>query len=306
MKLTGVDANLVLALDALLGERSVTRAASRIGVSQPAMSHSLARLREHFNDPLLEKRGRELVLTSAARKLARPVALATAALAEVFERAANADQRAARTFVVAAADLFATRFIPPILRELEREVVGLDFEVRALAARSSEQILSAGVDLAFGVFEDVPAPLNQELLFRDPFVCVIRADHPRVGRTLTLARYLELPHLEVVPAPNARPGERIDRWLAARGERRRVLTRVPSFALAAQILADHDHVLTMTKFFARELTREAGLRIVRSPIPLAALGFSQIWQRRHDADKAHHWLRTTASRVCREQFGKAR
>jgi DNA-binding transcriptional LysR family regulator len=300
MKLSSIDANLIAALEALLTERNVTRAAARLGVSQPAMSHSLARLREHFADPLLVAKGRELVLSRTARGLVQPVAAAALALGNVFGRERSADPRTARTFVVAAADLFATRFVPPFLSALERDVADLDFEVRPLASRSTEQILGDGVDLAFGVFEDVPPTLNLEPLFPDPYVCVVRADHPRVGRTLSLATYLELPHIEVVPAPDARPGERIDRWLAARGKRRRVSVRVPFFALAARVLVERDHVLTMTAFFAREVAEGAGLRIVRCPVRLGAITFSQIWHRRHDEDRAHKWLRTVASRVCRE------
>jgi DNA-binding transcriptional LysR family regulator len=299
--LAGIDANLILALDALLDERNVTRAAARLGVGQPAMSHSLARLREHFSDPLLIPRGRELVLTRMARTLVLPVATATAALATVFDRKRSADPRTTRTFVMAAADLFATRFVPPVLRDLERDVSEFDFEVRPLASRSTEQILSDGVDLAVGVFEDVPAIINQEALFQDHYVCVVRTSHPRVGRTLSLATYLDLPHVEVAPAPNARPGERIDRWLAARGhQRRRVPMRVPFFALAARVVAEHDHVLTMTESFAHELADRGALRIVRCPVQLAPLTFSQIWHRRHDDDQAHAWLRAAVSRVCRD------
>jgi DNA-binding transcriptional LysR family regulator len=299
--LSGIDANLLLALDALLEERNVTRAAARIGIGQPAMSHALARLRAHFGDPLLVAKGRELHLSKYARSLVQPVATATAALVKVFDQGrGQVDQRIARPFVIAAADLFATRFIPPILNQLEREVAELDFEVRPLASRSTEEILSDGVDLALGVFEDVPTSLNQEVLFHDAFVCVVRAGHPRVTRGLSLPVYLSLPHIEVAPAPHARPGERIDRWLTAHGHsRRRVSTRVPFFTLAARIVAEHDHVLTITEAFARELVGQAGLRVVRCPVPLAPLSFSQIWRRRFDNDAAHAWLRAAVSSVCR-------
>jgi DNA-binding transcriptional LysR family regulator len=303
--LASIDANLILALDALLAERNVTRAAARLGVGQPAMSHSLGRLREHFGDPLLVPKGRELVLTPRARTLVAPVAAATAALATVFERNQSADPRTTRTFVMAAADLFATRFVPSILRDLERDVSELDFEVRPLASRSTEQIVD-GVDLAVGVFEDIPVILNQEPLFQDHYVCVVRRDHPDVGRTLSLATYLGLPHVEVAPAPNARPGERIDRWLAAHGhQRRRVPMRVPFFALAARVVAQRDHVLTMTESFARELAEREALRIVRCPVQLAPLTFSQIWHRRHDDDPAHIWFRGAVSRVCRDSSARS-
>jgi DNA-binding transcriptional LysR family regulator len=298
MKLSGIDANLLVALDALLRERSVTRAAARLGVSQPALSHSLSRLRAHFGDRLLIRRGQQLVLTPRALALAESAAAAAGAFARVFQPRPPFDPGAATGFVLACADLFSLRFVPPILRALRREAPAALLEVRPLAARASEEILSDGVELAFGVFEDLPPTVNQQHLFHDPFVCVVRADHPGIARTLSLASYLRLPHLEVPPAPLARPGDRITRLLAARGLCRRVSARVPTFALAARLLAEGDEVLTMTRRFAEELARLAPLRIVRCPLKLPPLAFSQIWRRTHDDDPAHRWLRDLCARAC--------
>jgi DNA-binding transcriptional LysR family regulator len=158
--------------------------------------------------------------------------------------------------------------------------------------------LSDGVDLAFGVFDDVPPSLNQQTLFEDPFVCVVRADHPQVGASLSLRAFTRLPHLEVAPAPKARPGLRIERMLAAKGLARRVETRVPYFLLAARILESSDQVLTMTHVFADELRNAARLRIVKCPLAIPPLSFSQIWLRQHDDDPTHRWLRETCARIC--------
>jgi DNA-binding transcriptional LysR family regulator len=298
MKISGMDANLLIALNALLAERNVTRAAARIGVGQPALSHSLARLREHFKDPLLVQRGRELHLSEKALRLVEPVAAAAAAFSNVFEERPGLDLRAARRFVLGAADLFSLRFVPEIERTLRRDAPGVTLEVRPLADRSTELILSEGVDLAFGVFDDVPATLNQQSLFQDPFVCVVRADHPQVGSSLSLRAFTQLPHLEVAPAPKSRPGLRIDRMLAAKGLARRIETRVPYFLLAARLLESSDQVLTMTHVFADELTKTARLRIVKCPLALPPLSFSQIWRRQQDDDPTHRWLREACARIC--------
>ena len=298
MRISGIDANLLVALNALLKERNVTRAAARLGVGQPALSHSLARLREHFDDPLLVRKGRVLLLSEKATRLVAPVAAAAAALAGVFEERPGLDLVATRKLVIASADLFSMRFVPEIERTLRHEAPGIELEVRALAARSTELILSDGVELAFGVFEDPPESINQQHLFRDPFVCVVRADHPVVGATLPLKAYTQLPHIEVAPVPDSRPGTRIDRLLAAKGARRRVTTRVPYFSLAARILETSDHVLTMTQAFAEHLTSGARLRIVKCPLPIPPLSFSQIWLHRHDDDATHRWLRERCARLC--------
>jgi DNA-binding transcriptional LysR family regulator len=303
MKLTDIDTNLLLALDALLTERSVTRAAARLGVGQPAMSHSLARLREHFGDPLLVRRGRDLALSDRARGLLDAVTQATAALSRVFEERPGFDPAAPRTFAVSCTDLFSLRFVPELLRVLGRDAPGVDVEVRPLVARSTERILGDGVDLAFGVFEDVPPAINQEYLFSDPLVCVVRDDHPAVGATLSLETYLSLPHLEVAPAPQSRPGARIDRVLAAQGHRRKVKSRVPYFMLAARILARTDQVLTMTRSYAWVLGTLAPLRIVAPPIDVPPLAFSQIWLHRHDDDPGHRWLRALTAGLCRDAAG---
>src|SRR5579883_1186226 len=165
MKISGIDANLLVALDALLKERNVTRAAARLGVGQPALSHSLARLRHHFKDPLLVAKGRELHLSPKAARLVEPVAEAAAALGAVFTERPALDLEAPRKLVVACADLFALRFVPAIAASLRRAAPAVELEVRQLGARSTEAIVADGVDVAFGVFEDVPPTLNQQHLF---------------------------------------------------------------------------------------------------------------------------------------------
>jgi DNA-binding transcriptional LysR family regulator len=297
MKLSGIDTNLLLALNALLVERSVTRAAARVGVGQPAMSHSLARLRKHFNDPLLVPKGRVLVLTERALSMTDAVASAVSALAEIFEERPAFDPQAPRTFVLASTDLFALRFLPELLELVAATAPGVKLELRPLLARSSDQILTNGVEIAFGVFEDVPQTLNQSLLFRDPFVCIVRADHPCLQGELSLATYLELSHLEVRPAPGAHPGVRIDRALSALGKRRRIGLRVPYFLVAAELLERTDYVMTVTLSSAKALLDRADLAMVVAPIELPSLAFSLIWRRVHDTDSGHRWLREVAARI---------
>lgn len=298
MNLSSIETNLLIVLDALLKEKNVTRAAKRVGRGQPAMSHALTRLREYFADPLLVAKGREFVLSPKAQELREPVARAIAALAEVFDGRTAEDPRIHRTFAVASTDLFAWRFVPDLLLALQRDVPDLILEARPLVARSTDAILSDGVDLAFGVFEDVPPYINQQELFADPYVCVVRTGHPAARKRLSLAQYLDLPHLEVIPAPGARTGNRVDRILAAAGKRRRVTMKVFHFAIAQRVLETNDHVLTMTKGNAEAFVQDRDLRIVNAPFDFPAVRFSQIWRRQNDDDAAHRWLRETAARIC--------
>jgi DNA-binding transcriptional LysR family regulator len=307
MKLSAIDANLLLALHALLQEGSVTRAARRLGIGQPAMSRSLARLRDHFRDPLLVPKGRQLVLTPVAQALVPLVQKATTAIADVFEEERGGGLEGRKVYVVACADLFGAALVPRLVRELARTAhsAPASVEVRAIPARSSEHILDDGADIVLGSFEDLPATVNQRHLFSDPFVCVVRADHPRVDATLSLKTYLELPHLEVQPAPLARPGLRVERALGPRAGERRVAVRVPYFSLAARILVESDLVLTMTRSFARVLQEFAAVRVVAAPIKMPPQRFSLIWHRRHDSEAAHVRFRDTVARICAERFGES-
>jgi DNA-binding transcriptional LysR family regulator len=269
VKLSGIDANLLAALDALLREKSVTRAARRLGVGQPAVSHSLARLRAHFNDDLLVLKGRNYVLTHKAEKLASVVSNATRALADVFEEQPSFDAATSSyRFVVACSDLFGVLIVPELLRTLRREAEHVEVELRAIVAAPKELILDGGVDLALGIFEDVPSRINQQSLYDDPAVCMVRADHTQVGKRLTIETYSKLPHLEIGPTSDAISGLHIDRALASIGKRRHVNLRVPYYLLAPHILEHTDHVATLSASGADILAKMARLRVVEPPIEL--------------------------------------
>jgi DNA-binding transcriptional LysR family regulator len=299
MKLSGIDANLLAALDALLREKSVTRAARRLGVGQPALSHSLSRLRDHFKDELLVLKGRNYVLTDKAEKLSSVVANATRALAEVFEEKPSFDAATSSyRFVVACSDLFGILVIPELLRTLQREAAHVEVELRAIVATSKESMLEGGVDLALGIFEDVPAGINQQSLYEDPVVCVVRAGHEQVGRRMTLETYGKLPHMEIAPVADSLPGLHIDRALSAIGQRRHVTLRVPYYLLAPHILEQTDHVATLSASGAEILAKMARLRVVEPPIALPSYKYSQIWQDSLNDDGAHTWLRRQVAAIC--------
>jgi DNA-binding transcriptional LysR family regulator len=298
MKLSGIDANLLVSLDALLQEKSVTRAAKRLGVSQPAVSHSLARLREHFRDPLLVLKGRTYVLTPRAQQLSIVVANATRALTDVFEEppafvAATSSQR----FVVACSDLVGTILVPELLHVIGREAANIELELRPLPERA-DSMLDDDVDLGVGIFDDVPPTMSQQPLYDDPAVCVVRASHERVGKRLTLETYTKLPHLDVALTRDSTRDQRVDRALAAIGRQRRVTVRVPYFLLAPRVLERTDYVATVSARAGQILARMARLRVVDPPIEIPSYRFSQIWKADRNDDRAHTWLRQRVARIC--------
>ena len=166
---------------------------------------------------------------------------------------------------------------------------------------SKESILEGGVDLALGIFEDVPASINQQSLYQDPAVCVVRANHEHVGKRLTLETYARLPHLEIGPTADSIPGLHIDRALAAIGKRRHVTLRVPYYLLAPHILEQTDHVATLSASGAEVLAKMARLRVVEPPVELPSYKFSQIWRNKHNDDQAHTWLRERIASICQRR-----
>jgi DNA-binding transcriptional LysR family regulator len=208
VKLSGIDANLLAALDALLREKSVTRAARRLGVGQPALSHSLSRLRDHFKDELLVLRGRNYVLTDKAEKLASVVANATRALAEVFEEQPSFDAATSSyRFVVACSDLFGILIIPELLRTLG---AARHVEVSCVPSLPRRKSVLEGRRPRARHLRDVPQHQPAVPLRRSGCLCRVRANHEQVGKRLTLETYGKLPHLEIGPPASSIPALHID------------------------------------------------------------------------------------------------
>jgi len=303
MKLSGIDANLLVALDALLREKSVTRAAARLGIGQPALSHSLSRLRHHFNDELLVLNGRNYALTNRAEKLSPLVASATRAFTEVFRQQHDFEaSTSTQSFVIACSDSMAMLILPELLRVIERDAKHVNVELRAVVATAKESVLDGGVDLAVGMFEDVPAGIHQQPLYEDRALCLVRKNHAQVTDQLTLDAYEALPHLDIAAVGDDIPGLHIDRALAALGRRRRVTLRVPYGLLAPAILARTHHIATVSRLAALELAKHAPLRVLQPPLVLPNHTFCQIWRNDRNDDPAHTWLRERLFDVCAD-FG---
>ncbi|MFU8807289.1 MAG: LysR family transcriptional regulator, partial [Bradymonadaceae bacterium] len=203
MHLSSLDLNLLVALDALLEEVSVTRAAGRVGLSQSAMSHALGRLRETFDDPLLVRAGRGMTLTPRARELAEPLREALANLRQVIAPSQPFDPATSTQVFRVAADEYALFALLPLLVErLAKVAPKVDLRIRELGQSQSQHRLETGeVDLVLplGLAEHIPQTLYRRALFKLDLVCVIREDHPRIGDTLDLDAFCAEPHMLISP-----------------------------------------------------------------------------------------------------------
>jgi len=201
-----LDLNLLAALDVLLRERNVTRAAKKLGITQSAMSHKLKRLREELDDPLFVTAPGGLVPTARAESLEEPLRRALQDVAAAVRASAPFDPTTAEREVrVACVDAIELTLLPEILARLAREAPKIRLSIRRRGPRSMEELASGELDLIIapggvpGVGYDELPGVQRRLLGADGFACVVRADHPLVRKRLTLARFLELDHLLVTP-----------------------------------------------------------------------------------------------------------
>jgi DNA-binding transcriptional LysR family regulator len=296
--LAAFDLNLLVVLRALLTERHVTRAASRVGLSQSATSHALSRLRELYGDPLLVRQGRALELTPRARQLLPTLERGLSDLKAAIDGEPEFEPGVARrTFTLGMADYTQAMVLGPVLSALEQAAPHVDLS-SFNPPNLHEQTLNGNIDLGVDVSGNTPPSLlSSQLLFEDEFVCVVRQGHPKIGRKLTLERYLASRH--VVIAPSATTGSLVDTELEHRGLERRVALRVSNFMLAPVVVSETDFVSTLPRRLALKMAERFALRLLPPPIPLPKFGFSLIWHQRLDHDPAQRWLRALVSRASR-------
>jgi len=295
-----IDLNLLVALDALTRERSVTKAAERAGVTQSAMSHTLRRLRELFDDPLLVRGRGGMVLTPRAEALAVPLRSGLVTLARTLaEPQAFVPERATRTFRIVSPDLFDALVLPTLLQRLGEQAPSVDLAVVPMPKRLTDSLETGDVDLAiypvlldphpFDLGTQVDAELQSRTLFRDSFRCFLRADHPACrSRRLTLKAFTKLNHILVSPGGEG-PGV-VDRLLQTQGLQRRIALRVPHFASALEVVTQSDLVLTAPASLSQWSTATT-LASRPTPLRIPDHAITMLWHRRFTEDPAHRWLR---------------
>ena len=297
-----LDLNLLYVLLALEKKRSVSAAALMLEKSQPAVSSALAKLRGFFNDPLFVRSGNSMQPTPRATTLIE-------AAREVLERVGTDivatptfDPKTSRqTISVALSDVGEVVFLPALLKDLRRAAPNaLVRSVSAPAAAVAEGLETGSIDLAIGYFPDLKqSSFFQQALFTDTFASLMRADHPLTARKLTLKQYLQLDH--AVVHAESRTEEVMERYLARKKIRRRVVLSTPHFASAPIIVAQSDLIATIPEPLARYFARvSANVRTVALPFDPPRIQLRQFWHRKFHHDQRNAWIR---SRVC-ELFQK--
>lgn len=283
-----IDLNLLVILDALLSEQHVTRAAERLHLSQPAVSHALARLRDVLGDPLLVRAGSTLVPTARALELVAPLAEALAQVQSLLAPNTFDPATARRTFRVAMSDYGAAIILPGLIRTLRREAPGIDLQISHASREGMlEGVLNGDIDLAAGVFPEMPNELRSSVLFEERYVCLLDRRRLPADGVLDLPTYLSRPHVLLEMRGSGTP--EIERALTALRERRRVAISLPHWSVAPQLISGTDLILTVSSRSVRDIDQQQ-LIVLPPPFEIAPFTFVLVWHKRRGGDQALNWL----------------
>lgn len=296
MNVGSLDLNLLRVFDAVLRDRSVTAAARHLGLTQPAVSNALARLRAQFEDALFVRTASGMDATPFARELAEPVRQALALLESALAHGPGFDPATAtRAFRFYMSDLGQIEFLPPLVERAQRTAPGVRLEAVAMEVEDIGDALAAGnLDLAVGFLPGLGPPVRRRALFRDPYVCLMRAGHPAARERLTKKAFLEASHALV----SYKGGHRvIEEALERAGLARKIALRVPHFTVVPMVLERTDLILTLPMRVARVYERQGRFRVLPPPVPIPPADVGAHWHERFERDPGNRWLREMISEL---------
>jgi DNA-binding transcriptional LysR family regulator len=303
VKLGAIDLNLLVVFDAVMQERSVTRAGQRVGLSQPAMSHALSRLRHMLQDELFIRSPKGMLPTPRAEELAVPVRTALDGLQQSLEPTQFDPSKANRRFRIAVDNYAAVVLVGILAARIGKIAPQVLLEFQPSGTLKIIDLLDRGeLDLAIGPFSEPGERFSHQLLVKDEFVAVLRKNHPATNRELSIDKFAALPHLEISSVRHAT--DFIDQALARRKLVRRVALRAP-FLSAVRILVSSDMVSVLPRRIAEELMHHRPLAIRALPLSSAVIETAMIWPRWLDNQPAHSWLRDIVAGVSRDLHAEA-
>ena len=296
MNLQAIDLNLLVAFEALMDERHVTRAAKRVGLSQPAMSNALTRLRRTFDDPLLVRTPGGMTPTPAAQVLMEAVREALSQLRAVLEEKPAFNPAASRrAFHVLTNDYAEIVLLAPLVGTLRKQAAAVSIRVHRppnVFQAPSRQALSDSYDLAIGFFPDalsLDASVRSEVLFDEDNVCIAAGNHSSIKSRISIRQYANERHAAVFYKSEG-PGV-IDTILAQKGLTRHLAVLAPHFASVPFIVAESDLIATVPRRLAARFSKDLKLQVLPVPFSIPPFRLSMLWHERVDSDPAHAWLR---------------
>ena len=287
----GLDLNLLRVFLAIWDLRSLTAAGDRLGLTQPAISHALRRLRDRFNDPLFVRAANRMLPTEAAVRLHEPFDQAFGIINRAIqERVAFDPLVTQRVFRVAMSDVSEVYYLPRLMARLVRVAPSARLDVVPLAVDAVVGAMRAGeVDLAIGYLKNLEGECASQTLFVDKFVCMVRSGHP-IGRSkLTKTNFVKLRY---VHAGTSAPGHQmIEQWLAETGIKRQIAVRLGHFTVAPEIVRDTDLAVIFPESLARQLNSAKAFRLLTLPFDLPPVEITVHTHPRFASDMGISWLR---------------
>lgn len=295
------DLNLMRVFDALMEDGNLTRAGYRLGLSQPAMSHALAKLRKLKGDMLFVRIPTGMEPTEMAHRMAPAVREGLRLFEGALEGDASFDPLTCeRTFQVLMSDIGELVYLPRLLRRLEKIAPHVNLRALQLPREAYADAFTSGeADLAIGFLPGLRTGFYQQRLFSDTYVCVMRKDHPRVKSRISLPQFVAESHVMIEPggsryrtlAHQTSTTTLIEQYLAERGLTRRVALRVPHFMVVPDILQSTDLIATLPSYVIRHSSPRPGLKMLQLPIEVPQFEIKQFWHQRSHDDPANRWLR---------------
>ncbi len=297
------DLNLLPVFVALMEERSVTRAAERLGITQPALSNALTRLRAMLRDPLFVRERYGMKPTQMAEQLAPAIAAARATLDDVVRGQQDFDPaRAERLITIAPNSYVEFVLAPAIVARLGREAPGIRLRLTPFGTDLAETgVMSGTTALVLGRIVDPPDNLVVQHLMDDGLACVVRADHPGIGDRMSRAQYEALRHVNMLPPGRLRAG--LFQALERQGLAREVAVSVTHFLAIPELVAVTDYCATLPAQICRHIAHDRRLKVVPAPVDLGTFPVHMAWHVRYRDDPAHRWLRALIADVAAEIAG---
>ena len=291
------DLNLVRVFLAVAKHRSVTAAGVELGLTQSTVSHSLARLRALCNDPLFVRTSAGMLPTASANAMLEPLDTALEMMRTSMQGGSDFDPTTTtRCFKLLLSDIGQLIYLPIISNHLTRHAPRLSLKVLHLRIDAYREALTNGeADFAIGHLPGLQGGFRQISLFQDPYVCMLRADHPRIQDKITMAQYLDASHIVVEP-PGRGPGL-VEQGLSRSKRKRNVALSLPHFFAAPLILRSTDYLLTAPNFARYALSDLHNIRAIALPFRVKKLSIKVLWHERMHRDPAHHWLRAAIAEL---------
>ncbi|MEL3889638.1 LysR substrate-binding domain-containing protein [Ferrovibrio sp. MS7] len=299
------DLNLLPVFLALMEERSVTRAAERLGITQPALSNALTRLRTMLRDPLFIRERYGMQPTQKATELAPVLAAALATLDEVVLGQQDFDPAKAKLqFTLAPNSYVEFVLVPAIVARLRDVAPGISLRLTPYGTDLADTgVISGGTALVLGRIVDPPDNLVVQHLMQESLACVVRANHPQVGDRITKKQFEQLKHVNMLPPGRLRVG--LFQALERQGLRREVAVSVTHFLAIPEMVAVTDYCATLPRLICRRLSNDTRLKVLDAPVDLGTFPVEMAWHVRYRHDPAHRWLRGLIGDVVKDVAGAA-